>query len=265
MKSSTRLLLALFCFATAGSALAKAQPTPAEWEGVDLETVQKVQELTDAIEAANSPRDRVGLYSQRGDVYFFLGRFKDAQRDYLEMVKLDPSLDESHWRLGIAHFYAGDFKAAAAQFDKYNSFDNVDRENGIWRYFSHFKALGKEAARKELLKYEKDDREPFPSVYKLFAGEMTGEEILASIKEAKIGDAERAKRYFYAHLYIGLNAAIEGNDAVALENLKKSNANEWGKAAGYGPNYMWHVGRLQSEILGKAESGKPKAETGNVK
>ena len=35
-----------------------------------------------------------------------------------------------------------------------------------------------------LLKYKKDDRQPFPSVYKLFEAEMTPDEILAEISGA---------------------------------------------------------------------------------
>lgn len=206
---------------------------------------------------AETPEE-IGLYSRRGDLRFFLGDFAGALADYDRMVQLSPDSETSHWRRGIAAFYSGEFKRAAAQFDSYHSFDNVDRENGIWRYFSHVKASGKETARKELLKYEKDDREPFPSVYKLFAGETTPEAILSAIADADIGKEEREKRLFYAELYIGLNHAVDGRDADALAHLEKAVANEWGPRAGYGPNYMWHVGRVNYELLREKsrETGK---------
>ncbi|MCP4505045.1 MAG: hypothetical protein GY826_01455, partial [Fuerstiella sp.] len=70
------------------------------------------------------------VHSRRGDALFFLGRCQESVAEYQAMVKLDPSLDASHWRLGIALFFAGQPAKAAAQFDKYHSFDNVDRENG---------------------------------------------------------------------------------------------------------------------------------------
>lgn len=212
-----------------------------KWEKVRVE-------MTSAIEA--NPSSLSG-YSRRGDACFFLGRFDDAVADYDHMNALDESQANSHWRRGIALFYAGKYKDAAAQFESYHSFDQVDRENGIWRYLSQYKAYGREKAREGLLKYEKDDREPFPSVYKLFAGTMKPDEILKQIDSADIPKEEREKRRFYAHLYIGLNHAVEGDAAAAQQHLRLSTLNKWGPAAGYGPNYMWHVGRLHEELLRK--------------
>ena len=195
----------------------------------------------------------VGAYSRRGDACFFRGRFPEAVADYEKMVELNPDLDASHWRRGIAFFYAGRYRKAARQFEIYHSFDDVDRENGIWRFFSQARAYGMEKAREGLLKYKKDDREPFPSVYELFAGKTTPEKILAAIRSAGIDDAEREKRYFYAHLYIGLNAAIEKKPKEAARHLRHAVANTWGPKAGYGPRYMWHVGRVHYELLIRAK------------
>ncbi|MBW3542509.1 MAG: hypothetical protein KY476_19780 [Planctomycetes bacterium] len=196
------------------------------------------------------PRD-VALFSRRGDAYFFLGRFKDAVADYERMVELDASLAAEHWRRGIAYFYAGRHKDAARQFELYHSYDDVDRENGIWRYLSQVKAYGREKARKELLKYEKTDREPFPAVYRLFAGETTADEILQDIEAARLNDAEREQRLFYANLYIGLNHAVEDRPQEAAVHLRRATANRWASdpKAGYGPHYMWHVGRMHLEKL----------------
>lgn len=187
--------------------------------------------------------------SARGDAHFKLGEFAKAVAEYERMVELDPSIEKSHWRRGIAAFYAGRYDKAAHQFEIYNSFDNVDRENGIWRYFSQFKAYGKEKAREGLLKYEKDDREPFPDVYQLFEGKRTPEQILEKLKSAELGDEARKSRSFYAHLYIGLNLAVEGKTAEAIPHLRKSVENKWARGAGFGPDYMWHVGRLHYEQL----------------
>lgn len=188
-------------------------------------------------------------YSQRGDAYFFLGRMKEAVADYDRMIELDENERPSHWRRGIALFYAGRYDDAAAQFESYHSFDQIDRENGIWRYLSQHKAVGREKARQGLLKYQKDDREPFPAVYKLFAGTITPDEILKQIDDAEVSNVEKEKRLFYAHLYIGLNHAVEGEDESARKHLILATQNSWGPVAGYGPNYMWHVGRIHEAIL----------------
>lgn len=224
-------------------------PLPSERvEKMQASLRESEEKLTAAIKDAPKDND---LYSRRGDVRFFQAKFADAVGDYEEMVKLDEKLDTSHWRKGIAYFYAEDYDQAAHQFEIYHTFDMVDRENGIWRYLSQVKSIGREKARKNLLKYAKDDREPFPAVYKLFAGEITPEEILDGIAKAELTKEDRAKRLFYAELYIGLNYFVDDEPEKSQTHLAEAVKNEWGRKAGYGPNYMWHVGRLQEEILRK--------------
>lgn len=224
-------------------------------------TEQFQAEIKELDQAVKDAPDRVGLYSRRGDAHFFLGQFDKAVADYETMVEIDEQQGPSHWRRGIARFYADEFKGAAKQFEEYHTFDDVDRENGIWRYFSQYRAYGRDKAQAGLLKYEKTDREPFPSVYRLFSGDLTPEEVLKLIADADIDDEEREKRHFYAHLYVGLNHALEGEDKAAIEHLAKSTANRWGPRAGYGPHYMWHVGRLHYDLLiekQKKAAAKPK-------
>lgn len=235
------------CCAVSTSLLSAEPPLPAERvERIQKSHAESEKKLTEEIAA--KPQD-VDLYSRRGDARFFQGKYAEAVDDYEQMVKLDPKLETSHWRKGIACFYAGDYKKAAHQFEIYHTFDNVDRENGIWRYLSQVKSLGREKARAGLLKYAKDDREPFPAVYKLFAGEITPEKILEEIAQAEITKEDRTRRLFYAELYIGLNYFVDGDPQAAQRHLAESVKNDWGRQAGYGPNYMWHVGRLQEASL----------------
>lgn len=195
-----------------------------------------------------NPRHTESL-SRRGDALFFRGRFTEAVKDYEAMIEVNPEVKASHWRLGIAYFYAGDYGKAVRQFEAYHSFDNVDRENGIWRFLSQVKAGGPDKAKEELLRYEKDDREPFPAVYALFSGDTTPERILAGIGDADLADREREKRRFYANLYIGLHHAVHDRPEEARRHLRSAVANTWGPDAGFGPRYMWHVGRLHYERL----------------
>lgn len=246
---SAAILLAVHVGTVAGD----EHPLSAEKREALRKSFEQMVERADRAIARNAknPDD----YSQRADGYFFLGRFDRAVADYDRMTELDPQLEKSHWRRGIACFFAGKFARAAKQFEIYNTVDNVDRENGIWRYFSQAKAAGFEKAKGELLKYEKDDREPFPAVYKLFSVDSTPEKILQQIGGAKIDDNERQKRFFYAHLYIGLNHAIHDEKQPAIEHLRQAVSNTWAPDAGYGPNYMWNVGRLEYEKLRSTRNG----------
>ncbi|WP_339687138.1 hypothetical protein [Gimesia maris] len=213
---------------------------------LQLKLNQLIEQLTEQI--SQQPAETT-LYSRRGDAHFFNGDFKAAVADYNKMVELNPAISASHWRRGIACYYAKQYTEAAKQFENYHSFDNVDRENGIWRFFSQYKAKGATAAQQGLLKYEKDDREPFPDLYRMFQGQTTPETVLKNIETAEIDAQERSKRYFYAYLYIGLNESLLGHHDQARMYLKKSVENDWGPAAGFGPNYMWHTGRLELQLL----------------
>jgi len=248
----------IYCLAgpvSVTSAEEKQETTQAESKANKLQAAlkQQIAELTAQIE--QSPK-MTSLYSRRGDAHFFLGQFKQAVADYDKMVELDPSIKTSHWRRGIACYYAKQYADAARQFEIYHSFDNVDRENGIWRFFSQYQAKGAEVARKGLLKYEKDDREPFPDIYRLFAGKITPAAILKNIQAADINDQEREKRLFYANLYIGLNESLHGRKAAARSYLQQAVDNQWGPRAGFGPNYMWHTGRLELQLITGPESQK---------
>lgn len=217
------------------------------------ESLTKQLRETGSIDAAAT--NAVDQFSARGDLQMFLGDFEKAESDYLEMLKLKPELDTSHWRLGIAMFFANHPKQAAEQFDKYNSFDNVDRENGIWRYLSHYRAFGKDEAGRQLLRYEKDDRPPFKEVYRLFDGTLTAGEVLKAIP-ADLRDESRESRLFYSHLYIGMNQVVEEQVENAKASLLAATLNTWPRKAGFGPNYMWHIGRLQYVELQKARPAR---------
>jgi len=211
------------------------------------------KQLNEKVEVDPVAAKAVSQYSERGDLLMFLGEYEKAEADYLKMVKLEPELDASHWRLGIAMFFANHPKQAAEQFDKYNSFDNVDRENGIWRYLSHYRAFGKDEAGRQLLRYEKDDRPPFKEVYRLFEGSLKPDEVLKAIPD-DLPEASRESRVFYSHLYIGMNQVVEGRPDDARISLRKATLNSWPRKAGFGPDYMWHVGRLQYLELQKVKA-----------
>lgn len=234
---------------------------------LDALTLKNLREAAEATIASATkqiaavPRDGYS-YSIRGDARFFLAQFAEAVSDYDETVKIDPTLDASHWRRGIALFYAGRFEDGAKQFERYHSFDNVDRENGIWRFLCQTKSVGLAKARESLLKYEKDDREPFPDVFKLFAGTITADEIEKRVEAAKVSDDERQSRRFYADLYIGLNSAVQDRAADALAALARATKNPWPRTAGYGPRWMWHVGRVHWELLEKQRLARAASEPG---
>ena len=218
-------------------------------DGLDVEKQAMQKQLAEVDRSIAADGVSVALLSRRGDLRFFLGQFPDAVSDYEQMVALQPDLDTSHWRRGIAYFVVGRYKDAARQFEVYHSFDDVDRENGIWRFLSQYRAFGKEKAAEGLLKYAKDDREPFPAIYAMFEGKREPDDVLAEIRGLKISPEQKSARLFYAELYVGLLELAQNDQSSALKHLQAAVAIDWPREAGFGPNYMWHVARLQRDQL----------------
>jgi lipoprotein NlpI len=240
--------LCAFAFLGVFAALAAEPPAPsAERTRMLAGFADSVASLTRAI--AEKPRE-VGLYSRRGDCHLFLGRFAEAVADFEKMIALDPAQDAPHWRLGIAYYFAGQFARSARQFEKYHDYDGRDRENGIWKFLGDVKTHGLERARRDMLVYPRFDREPFPTLYEMFAGKKTTAEFLADLKERKLTNDPQVM--FFANYYAGLNEELLGRHEPALVLLRAAVANTWGRTAENGPAYMWQVARLHYESLSNA-------------
>ena len=196
-------------------------------------------------EIAADPRS-VEAYSRRGDCHLFLGHFTAAVADFEKMIELDPAQDAQHWRLGIAYYFTGQFAKSAKQFEKNHPYNSGDRENGIWKFLAQAKSDGIEKARGEMLVYTQFDREPFPSLYEMFAGKKTPDEVLAEIKRKGLEEDENA--LFFGRYYAGLDEELLGHHARALELLSEAVAGPT-KGGVVGLPYMWQVARVHLEVL----------------
>ena len=135
-----------------------------------------------------------------------------------------------------------EYEKAARQFEIYHNYDAVDRENGIWRFMSQFKSKGLKTAREGLLKYEKDDRPPYPLLYEMFAGRLLPDEVFTKIEEVNYPEEYRVRVLFHATLYVGIYLElVENNQRIAKDLLKKAFENKYGQSTG---TYMWQVARL---------------------
>jgi len=237
-------LLFLFCAATLAAA-AEPEPWP-EWRAPLL--AKLTDELKDADAAVARSPYTVVLLSRRGDLHLFLGHFPEAVADFEKMIALDPAEDAPHWRLGIAYYFDGQFAKSARQFEKYHAYDGHDRENGIWKFLAQARADGLEKARAEMLTYTQFDREPFPTLYEMFAGQRTPDEVLAEIERKGLSDDHRA--LFFGHYYAGLGEAVLGHRARAIALVRQAVEDPEARGAGY----MWQVARLHWERLRAEEA-----------
>ena len=250
MKNIHSLFLVLFV-SISFSSMAVEHPVPETERKAIAEKYGQAEKRHTALIKAD-PKS-VDAYSRRGDARLFLGKFAGAVQDYEKMIKLDPSLDVSHWRLGIAYYYVNRFDKASRQFQIYHNYDNVDRENGIWRFMSQTRHKNMEVARKALLKYEKTDRPPYPWLYALYAGDIKPEQVYEKIEETGFPERYKERVLFHAQLYVGIFHELHGREKEALKHLDAAASNKFGRSTG---TYMWQVARVHHDLLAKKLSPK---------
>jgi lipoprotein NlpI len=188
-------------------------------------------------------------YDKRGEERFKLGRFKESIEDFDRAIQLGARREREHWQRGIAYYYAGAFEKGQKQFEAYQTYQDNDVENAVWRYLCMAKRTGGkegvEKARGEILKIRRDTRLPMMEVYDLYAGKLKPDDVLAA---AKAGDPKPAvlnSQLFYAHLYLGLYYDAAGDTKLAAEQMDQAVKHKIG-------DYMWDVAKVHADVLKRA-------------
>ena len=183
-------------------------------------------------------------FDQRGSQYFMLGHIARSVDDFDRAIKLRPEQEPWHWKRGISYYYAGRFEDGRRQFEGYQTVDDNDVENAVWRYLCMARGRGVAAAREDLLSIKQDGRVPMMEVYSLYAGKATPEDVLAAARNGSPSPAALNERLFYAHLYLGLYYDAAGDTAAAQKHL--ATAAESHRIG----HYMWNVAEVHSKRLG---------------
>jgi lipoprotein NlpI len=186
---------------------------------------------------------RVDVYDHRGSEKFKLGLFPEAVDDFDRFLEAKPDQAKGHWRRGIALYYAGKYDAGRKQFAAYENVDANDVENAVWHFLCAARADGVEKARSSMLKIGKDTRVPMMTVYDLYRGKAKAEDVLTAANAGDATDEERARRLFYAHLYLGLYYDATGDRKQALEHMTLA-AHKY-----YLGDYMSDVARVHEKVL----------------
>jgi lipoprotein NlpI len=182
-------------------------------------------------------------YDQRGSLHFMLGHISPSIDDFDRFIELRPQEGPRHWKRGISYYYAGRWDEGQRQFEAYQTFDNNDVENAVWRYLCMARGRGVAAARDAILKIKDDKRVPMMTVYALYAGKSEPEDVLrAAMAGSPTADALNA-RLFYAHLYLGLYYEVNGDAARTREHI--TTAAERHKI----DHYMWNVADVHAKRL----------------
>jgi len=183
--------------------------------------------------------DAADLYQRRGMANFKAARIDASLADFDRYIELRPEQGPGHWMRGISCYYAQKFTEGQKQFEGYQTVDDNDVENVVWRALCMAGASGKEKARDEVLKVGLDRRVPMPEVYQLFAGRLKPEDVMKAAQGESTQPLE--DRMFYAHLYLGLWYEMQGDAERSLAEMKMAAENPF-------PHYMGDVARVHLQL-----------------
>lgn len=163
--------------------------------------------------------DRAEAYDLRGSERFKLGQIDGSIEDFDRYLKLRPDQEPWHWKRGISYYYAGSYDKGRRQFEGYQTVDDNDVENAVWRYLCMARQQGVPKARDAILKIKRDPRVPMMEVYALYAGKADPESVLIAARGGSPSEAELNSRLFYAHLYLGLYHEAAGEVEKARHHI----------------------------------------------
>lgn len=226
---------------------------------------ESIQGLAEAERAGDGDRvlrlanELIGRDAQAAEAYYWRGRerFRRGEiagsvKDFDRLVELRPEREPPQWERGIALYYDRQYARGAKQFELYQTFDNRDVENSVWRYLCLAKVEGKEKARATLLPIDRDPRVPMMEIFGLYAGHVTPEEVLAATRAGDPPAEALAGRLFYAHLYLGLYYDVEGDPELCRKYIGLA-ADEKLRSHPRLNAYMWAVARVHQRQLAAAK------------
>jgi tetratricopeptide (TPR) repeat protein len=183
----------------------------------------------------NQPNN-VNTYVRRGMVYFKLGKITESIQDFDHAEKLDANITPYLWQRGLSYYYAERFSEGAKQFEIDLTVNSQDVEETVWRYLCIVKLSGVTEARNSLLPVKNDSRKIMKSIYDLFAGNCSQDDVL------NVGKLGGLKGKFYSHLYLGLYYEAENNLELAQEYIVKA-ADDYKI-----DDYMWYLAVVHKQL-----------------
>lgn len=183
----------------------------------------------------NQPNNH-NAYIQRGMFYFKLAKVEESIQDFDTAEKLDDKITPYLWQRGLSYYYVERFAEGAKQFEIDLTVNSQDVEETVWRYLCIARLSGVTEARNSLLPVKNDSRQIMRSVYDLFAGNCTTDDVL------NVGKLQGVKGNFYSHLYLGLYYEAEDNWELAQEYIVKA-------ADNYKiDDYMWYLSQVHKNL-----------------
>ena len=185
---------------------------------------------------------RAEAYDERGSQHFMLGDIAKSIDDFDAFIKLRPDEEQRHWKRGISYYYAKRYDDGRRQFEGYQTFDDNDVENAVWRYLCMARGTSVEAARSSILKIKRDTRVPMMEIHALYSGQAQPEDLMKAVHAGSPDPPALNARLFYAHLYLGLYYEVAGDAERAREHILAARDHKI-------DHYMWNVADVHARMM----------------
>ena len=234
----------------AGKAVMAAPDDPRGYQlRADIEAAlgQHAEAIADYNRTIKLAPEQAELCDRRGSERFKLGQIDESIDDFDRYLKLRPDQEPAHWKRGISYYYAGRFADGRKQFEGYQTVDDNDVENAVWRYLCMARSDGsRQSARAAILPIKRDGRVPMMEVYALYRGDITPEAVLSAAREGNPPPDRLNERLFYAHLYLALYYEAANDAEACARHIVEAEEHRI-------PHYMWDVARVHAARLQSAK------------
>lgn len=176
--------------------------------------------------------DDAGAWVRCGMAHFRLAQVEASLTAFDRAEQVRPALTPYLWQRGLSQYYVGQFEAGAAQFEADLAVNGRDVEETVWRYLCLARSRTPAAARATLLPVGRDPRPVLRQVYRLFASEITPQDLVRAGQQA--GD----RGEFYSALYAGLYYEVTGENIQAQTWITRA------VEKCCPDDYMWHLARV---------------------
>ncbi len=164
--------------------------------------------------------DTSSVYQTRGLIHFKNGQAKESVLDFDRFLKSQPQHEPAHWQRGISYYYTKEYEKGVRQFRLYQPVGPTDVENAIWHFLCNAGEIGVKKAQGEIIEVKGDRRPWAMSVYQLFQGKLTPDQVIKIVNEKSRSKAELSHNLFYAHLYVGLFYDVQNRPQEAKAQIE---------------------------------------------
>jgi len=169
-----------------------------------------------AVLCANE-HDTASACVDRGMQAFRNARVEESLEEFRRAIAIEPRIEPYLWQRGISQYCLGQYDAGRKQFEIHKEVNPHDVENAAWHFLCVGKLKGQDFAQKQMMpiQLQHDIRVPMKEIYLMYAGKGSREKvILAAEREGT------PRSRMYAHLYIGLQYEVAGDQQNAKKHLE---------------------------------------------